>query len=152
MKVHWRQLGWGGCVSLALIAIGLALHGWVTPGTTTITIRWETANELDTVGFNLYRSETATDLSVRLNAALIPAVADPLVGNVYVYEDTTVQPNHTYYYYLEDVATDGQTARYGPETQQAPPPLAWQWAGGLALIALALLFILQLSRSTERTK
>jgi uncharacterized membrane protein len=82
-----------------------------------ILLEWETATELDNLGFNLYRSEEADEegeLS-RLNAALIPGQnpGSP-VGGSYAFVDQGVSPGVTYWYWLEAVDVHGAVTRHGP--------------------------------------
>ena len=79
-----------------------------------VTIEWTTASELNTAGFNLYRSEELAGTYTRLNADLIPGSTDPLTGGSYRYTDTNVIAGRTYYYQLEDIETGGTTARHEP--------------------------------------
>lgn len=82
---------------------------------TGILVTWETAMELDNLGFNLYRAETATGPWVLLNEALIPA-ANPgaVFGAVYTWNDVAVLPGVTYFYLLEDVDIAGISTLHGP--------------------------------------
>lgn len=82
---------------------------------TGILLTWETAMELDNLGFNLYRAETATGPWVLLNEALIPA-ANPgaVFGAVYTWNDAAVLPGTTYFYMLEDVDIEGVGTLHGP--------------------------------------
>jgi hypothetical protein len=75
-------------------------------------IRWETASEVNTAGFHLYRGPTATGPWERVNATLIPSAADGVTGGRYTFRDTTADPTVTYYYQLEEVELDGTTHRY----------------------------------------
>lgn len=80
----------------------------------TVVIEWSTASELETAGFNVYRSDRVDGQYQQVNQALIPAAPDPLIGGSYQYEDRDVQPGKTYYYLLEDVEFNGRTDRHGP--------------------------------------
>jgi len=82
--------------------------------TSRVIVEWTTASEINTSGFNLYRSEQADGPYVKINAQLIPASTDPLVGGKYRYEDTNVTPGRTYYYQLEDIEMNGASTRHGP--------------------------------------
>ncbi|MBN2389862.1 MAG: DUF4082 domain-containing protein [Anaerolineae bacterium] len=71
-------------------------------------LEWETAIELDNLGFNLYRSETVEGPYTKLNTVLIPTQNPGSVfGAIYTWLDTDVQPGITYYYKLEDIDTNG---------------------------------------------
>jgi hypothetical protein len=77
-----------------------------------VLVRWETVRELDNLGFNLYRNTTAAMPSSPLNSELIPSQAPGSgQGSVYEYQDNDVEADTTYYYWLEDVDTNGTTTR-----------------------------------------
>ncbi len=88
-----------------------------------VVLEWETASELDTVGFNLYRSRTKDGLKRKINSELIPSLASPgsLSGAVYTYRDTTARIGVLYFYWLEDVDTQGRTTLFGPERARRFP-------------------------------
>jgi hypothetical protein len=81
-----------------------------------IVLNWETANETDNLGFNLYRAKSVDGDRIKLNSMLIPCNVPPgsPIGASYEYTDTTVKGQHTYYYWLEDVDIYGATALHGP--------------------------------------
>jgi len=79
-----------------------------------VIVEWTTESEVETAGFNLYRSENPDGPYVKVNPALIPGASDPLLGGRYVYTDTNVVAGRTYYYKLEDVELDGTTTLHGP--------------------------------------
>jgi subtilisin family serine protease len=88
-----------------------------------ITLSWETVTEIDTLGFNLYRGQSPTEPYVKLNETLIACQTPPgsPEGATYQFLDETVEPGVTYYYWLEDVDTQGQATRHGPVSAQASP-------------------------------
>ena len=79
-----------------------------------ILVEWETASEIDTEGFNLWRAGTAHGLYEKLNKALIPARGGPTRAASYTYDDATLTDDVTYYYKLEDVDTHGVSTFHGP--------------------------------------
>lgn len=92
-----------------------------------VVVEWSTASELDTVGFNVYRSASADRVGQRVNAQLIPASADSLTGGDYQFVDTTVSPGQTYYYWLEDVDVSGNVGRNGPIEARAASGMLLEW-------------------------
>jgi hypothetical protein len=91
-----------------------------------VLLRWETAQEVDSAGFNLYRAEVP-QFSERgkLNDGLIPSKAfGEMFGASYSYQDAEVVKGVTYYYWLESVDTHsvGEFYSYDPESA-TPGPL-----------------------------
>ncbi|MBN2392270.1 MAG: ExeM/NucH family extracellular endonuclease [Anaerolineae bacterium] len=85
------------------------------PQDNAILVTWETASELDNVGFNLYRSASSTGPYALLNATLIPPQNPGMVlGGYYEWLDTGVIPGITYYYKLEDIDMRGVSTFHGP--------------------------------------
>jgi hypothetical protein len=133
--------------SLGLVAgwfLLTACHGG-TSDSSVVLVEWTTESEVDTAGFNLYRSESPDGPYVKVNAALIPGSSDPLLGGKYVYTDTNVVAGHTYYYKLEDVELDGTTTLHGPIEvvaeaggRSAVANLAALWPLALLIALLAL--------------
>ncbi|NLT72651.1 MAG: DUF11 domain-containing protein [Chloroflexi bacterium] len=106
-------------------AVGLVSFAAVG-GESAIEVTWETASELNNVGFNLYRAESAEGERVKLNGDLIPARAlGSVSGAAYSYTDSAVVAGATYYYWLEDVDASGAATIHGPVTASlsvsAPP-------------------------------
>lgn len=97
-----------------------------------ITISWETASEVDNLGFNLLRATTVDGLRTRLNADLIPSLAPPgsLFGAVYSYNDAPVTAGVRYFYWLELVDIYGRTDLYGPVSARI------EWSGRIYLPAI----------------
>jgi hypothetical protein len=79
-----------------------------------IAVVWETASELDTVGFHLWRSDRSTAGYARITPGLLPGCGGPTRSAEYAYIDMTVTPGATYFYQLEEVDIYGLSAFYGP--------------------------------------
>jgi len=81
-----------------------------------IVLGWETASEVDNLGFNLYRAESAGGEQIRLNAEIIPSNVYPgsQSGAAYSYTDSAVYLGRTYNYWLEDVDVYGKAEMHGP--------------------------------------
>jgi len=82
----------------------------------TVILTWETASEIDNLGFNLYRATAVDGVRVKINAELIPTEVYPgsPFGAVYTYTDTGLKPKANYFYWLEDVDIYGTTQLSGP--------------------------------------
>jgi hypothetical protein len=79
-----------------------------------VLLAWQTASELDTAGFNLWRSDAADGPYARVNEALIPAAGGPTWGASYTFTDVAVVAGATCYYKLEEVDVYGLSAFHGP--------------------------------------
>jgi hypothetical protein len=90
-----------------------------------VLVSWETVSETGNAGFNLYRSEAPDDPGQMLNAALIPAQNPGATsGAAYSWQDFSVQPDHRYYYWLEDVTLAGAATMHGPVSVDFAAPTA----------------------------
>jgi hypothetical protein len=72
----------------------------------TVIVTWETASELDNLGFNILRSTSVAGVKVRLNNLMLPTNLPPgsMVGSVYEFTDLdNLERGKVYYYWLEDV-------------------------------------------------
>jgi len=86
-----------------------------TPGAGKVLVTWETASELDNLGFNLYRSDAPDGNYVRLNSVLVPSQAPGMPkGATYTWTDRGVVPGTTYYYKLQAVDIRGGYTLHGP--------------------------------------
>jgi hypothetical protein len=128
------RLRWLLALALALPGLYFAWRAWQTWAAPVVVIEWSTASELDTVGYNLYRSQSPQGPFDRINPELIPGSADPLTGGQYTYADRAVQAGTIYYYELEDIDSGGFSSRHGPIEGRAERTL-----GVEAVLALALL-------------
>lgn len=126
-------------ILLALLAL-LLLAGCSNKGAT---ITWKTASEVETAGFNLYRSTSPDGPWEKINAQIIPPAEDPVSGGDYSFIDKTAKPGQTYYYQLEEVELSGGSNRFDPiKLDTSMGPLSWPWWGVGALFAIGLGWIL----------
>jgi len=98
-------------------AVELARFEAWPEGLRTVHVQWETAQELDNLGFNLYRSNTRLGPKLKLNREMIPSNVPPgsPFGAVYDWIDTfRLRPGRAYFYWLEDVDLYGRTTLHGP--------------------------------------
>jgi hypothetical protein len=84
---------------------------WMNP---VIEVTWETASEINTAGFNLYRRATDNQELIKINPNLIPSSTNPLSGGAYRYRDKSVLPGIDYSYTLEEIQLTGEANRHSP--------------------------------------
>jgi hypothetical protein len=112
---HDNEYGWGR-MAFASTPTAVSLVSFTADRQAEdVLLRWLTATEIDNIGFNLYRAESADGEPTRLNSDLIAAATPGSpIGAEYDYLDRTAAPGASYYYWLETVGSQGQTARFGP--------------------------------------
>jgi hypothetical protein len=129
VKLHWERQGgsnvWNQTAAPFVCetpsAVTLASFSAAVSGSS-ITLSWETASELENLGFNLYRAESVGGTQTQLNASLIPAQAPgSAVGAAYQFVDANVSSGVTYYYWLEDLDVNNLSTVHGPVTAQLSP-------------------------------
>ena len=108
-----------------------------------VTISWETASEVGTAGFNIFRADIHSEQFVQVNENMIPAEGDEMLGAAYSYDDHDVKPTQRYLYRIEEVEWDGIKHLY-PETETVRAGLTRLWrqleGGVLCVLAIVLLW------------
>jgi hypothetical protein len=85
-----------------------------------VLLAWETASEVDNLGFHLYRAMSPEGPRTQLDDRLIPGqMPGSPAGAAYTFLDQTAVPGLTYYYWLEDVDVYGVGTLHGPVSVQA---------------------------------
>ena len=100
-----------------------------------VRVAWETATELNNLGFHVYRSASPDGEQVRLTAGLIAGVGTG-DGRAYEFLDAGADPAATLYYWIEDVSTDFETERHGPAVVYGEDPDAGDERPALASFEL----------------
>ena len=95
-----------------------------TPKPSQVDLAWTTGSEVNTAGFNLWRSATATGTFVKINPSLIPATGVSPAGASYTWADTSVVAGQTWYYKLEDIDASGIKTLHGPVSATVGAPLS----------------------------
>ncbi len=79
-----------------------------------ITLIWRTESETDCAGFYIWRSEEEEGQYMKITTALIPGSGNKSDATEYSYSDQNVQGGIVYWYKIEEISTDGNSAFYGP--------------------------------------
>ncbi len=92
------------------------------------TVRWTTASEVDSFGFDVFRGESEAGPFVRLNAKPIAGAGTSDESHSYAFVDDTIDPTKDYYYYVESISITGEREKFTPVNRAraklppAPPP------------------------------
>ncbi|RPI79298.1 MAG: hypothetical protein EHM41_23980 [Chloroflexi bacterium] len=80
-----------------------------------VVVEWETALEIDTIGFNIYRADSSDGEQINVNDEIIlgQALGSPS-GAIYQYIDETGISTEPFYYWLEHIRICSAKV-YGPE-------------------------------------
>lgn len=110
----------------------------------TLKVHWETATEIQTAGFNIYRGTSSEDISTLVNQdGLIPSYGEDVSGASYTYVDDTIEVGQTFYYMIEEIEYDGQANRYDSDVFTAKIPYLTLWTAVItavsAIVGLALI-------------
>lgn len=148
-RSRWLSLiGTQGALAALWFCLGLVL---LYLDTSSVVIRWQTASEVGTAGFNLYRApgwESETTSSwIKINSVLIPAQGDEVVGADYRYADDGLRPGRRYQYRIEEVEWNGTAIPYDETVMvRAGLPARWIKIEGAFLIMLSVLTIWRRTR------
>ena len=90
------------------------------------TVRWTTASEVDSFGFDIFRGASAEGPFERLNSKPVAGAGTSDESHSYAYVDETIDPAKEYYYYVEGISIDGVRERFTPisraRAKLAPAP------------------------------
>jgi hypothetical protein len=78
------------------------------------TIRWTTASEVDSFGFDVFRGESESGPFERLNAKPIAGAGTSDESHSYAFVDDTIDPAKEYFYYVESISIDGVREKFTP--------------------------------------
>jgi hypothetical protein len=114
-------------VAATVLAVVTITGFVVEPGESEIYVNWETASEIDNLGFYVWRSQAETTGYAKLPLdsppeQFIPSQDDFGVGALYEFVDVQVTPGIRYYYKVEDVPSSGGSTIVGPLSAMIPLP------------------------------
>jgi hypothetical protein len=81
-----------------------------------VVVRWETASEIGTAGFYLFRKDRETGKYHQVNQSLLTGLLNSPQGGVYHFVDQGAIVGRTYTYKLGEVESKGQMLTHGPFT------------------------------------
>lgn len=142
---------------LVLLALTVLLSGCAAQAAP-IVIQWSTETEVNTAGFNVFRSDSRDGPYAQINDQLIPSSPDPLLGGRYSFTDAQVEPGKTYYYKLEELESTGNRITYDrivEATAQAQGFLGLSyilWAGVIVAVIALLGVSMALGRRARPAK
>ena len=112
---HTNQNNPPGLYTVCRAATAVRLSSFTATGADgAVELVWETASELNNLGFHLYRSTSESGSYARITTSVVPGLGSSPAGARYSYRDTGLTNGVTYYYELEDIETTGVTERHGP--------------------------------------
>lgn len=76
------------------------------------TARWTTASETDTFGYDVYRGDSEDGKFVRITKKPVLGHGTTSETNKYEFVDDTIDPCKEYFYYVEEISTDGQRTKF----------------------------------------
>jgi len=112
-----RQLKFILLTALALVTLAANAGEDEVPSRT---IKWKTASELDNFGFDVYRGESEEGPFTRLTEQPILGAGTSDAPSSYQYVDDTIDPDKTYYYYVESISNNGVRERFTPIYEVGP--------------------------------
>jgi hypothetical protein len=77
-------------------------------------VKWATISELESEGFNLYRSAKEKGTYAKVNAKLIRTKGSSQEGATYSFSDGGAKKGQTYYYKLDALDSKGKATTHGP--------------------------------------
>ncbi len=77
-------------------------------------VRWQTAAEVDSAGFHIWRAESAAGPYQRITDRLIPATGDAVTGAAYSFTDALGAPGKLRFYRLEEIDVGGLSTFCNP--------------------------------------
>ncbi|CAN2041445.1 hypothetical protein GMMP15_470001 [Candidatus Magnetomoraceae bacterium gMMP-15] len=77
-----------------------------------IFIEWQTATEIETAGFNIFRADSENGQYSKITETFIPNTGGAIIGASYSFTDTTAKNGSTYFYKLEEIENNSTTHFY----------------------------------------
>ena len=78
------------------------------------------ASEVSNFGFDIYRSDKEEGPFAKINAEVISGAGTSDTPQYYVYEDTDIECDKSYFYYVESISMDGAREQFTPIIKSPP--------------------------------
>lgn len=121
-----RRPGGTAClwVALVVVSVALACDTPIEPKPLENKVRWSTASELDSYGFDVYRSTAEEGPFTVINDEPVPGAGTSDTPTDYEFVDGQIEPETAYYYYIEAISMNGQRERATPVIRAGPKSAA----------------------------
>lgn len=83
-------------------------------------LHWETKSEIQSVGFDIFRSTTIDGRFAKITGTPIPAAKFSTKLRRYEYVDDSIDPCLTYFYYVEAIGEQGNREKVSPTMASKP--------------------------------
>jgi len=77
-------------------------------------IRWSTASEHDSFGYDIYRGISEDGPFSVINSEVIPGAGTTDLPNSYEFVDDVIEPDTVYWYYIESISLSGERKQITP--------------------------------------
>lgn len=132
-------------VILPLFAgIFLSVYGFIQYSRPQVVVEWETASEVDTIGFIIYRSVDKDGPFELITSDMIIASGDALAGGSYDFPDKTVLANRQYYYRLVEIDKNGNEVILGETSVVAGRHGMVEVGSGLGCIMFSVIMLIRM--------
>ncbi|MEJ8567671.1 hypothetical protein [Elongatibacter sediminis] len=85
-------------------------------------ITWSTASEHGSFGYDVYRGLSENGPFTAVNAEIIPGAGTTDLTRHYEFVDEDIEPDTTYWYYIESISLTGERKRITPIHPSKPKP------------------------------
>jgi len=83
-------------------------------------LRWSTASEIDNFGYDVYRAESEEGPFERITEDPVLGAGTTDLPSSYEYLDENIEPEQTYYYFVESISMSGVRERFTPVIRAEP--------------------------------
>lgn len=108
-----------------------------------IDLTWEATNDVNTIGYNIYRSLNQNGPYKKLNEQVILAQAGDFGMHTYRYRDTPTEDQSLYYYRIEQLSLNSNGAISKVMVVPVTSNPGWELWSGVVMVIVALYIMLK---------